>query len=67
MFSDYAPVPLLRSPMRSPMRSPEQHAGPSTDGIDDATKRRRVDRQRKYDPEYLIFDYHKMFLLVLGA
>lgn len=45
--SDYAPVPLLKSPMRSPMRSPEQHAGPSTDSIDDATKKRRVDRQRK--------------------
>lgn len=52
--SDYAPVPLLKSPMRSPMRSPERHAGPSTDGIDDATKKRRVDRQRKYDPESAI-------------
>jgi len=38
------------------MRSPEQHAGPSTDGIDDATKRRRVDRQRKYDSECSIFN-----------
>jgi hypothetical protein len=46
--SEYAPIPLLRSPMRSP----EQHAGPNTDGIDDATKRRRVDRQRKYDSVY---------------
>ncbi|KAG0555715.1 hypothetical protein M758_12G192600 [Ceratodon purpureus] len=29
------------------LRSPEPHAGASTEGIDDATKRRRVDRQRK--------------------
>lgn len=52
ILSEYAPVSL----QRSPMRSPEQYAGPSMDGIDDATKKRRVDRQRKYDSEFSIFN-----------